>query len=122
MNPDHSHNPTPLAAAERRRHPRQAARAVLVIAELDGHGAPGAPVAGELVDLSRSGAGIRGRRPIADGRPIVMVFRVPGQAPRVLRGVARNCRYIAQGHYHVGVEFVTPVTPEPLTEWAAGLA
>lgn len=125
MNPDprtpRTSDDLPLAAAERRGHPRRQVAVPATIAELDNHGLPGVHVVQELYDLSRSGAGLRGRRPIATGKQIVIILRLPGQPPKVLRAAVRNCRYLAHGLYHVGVEFLAPVSPEPLADWAAKL-
>lgn len=112
---------SPLASIERRAHQRHSSRAQVLTAELDQHGTPGVPVAQELQDLSRSGAGLRGRRPMGVGRVVVIVFKIPGQAPRLLRAIVRDCRYDGQATYVVGVELLAAVSPEPLADWAARL-
>lgn len=101
------------AAGNRRDHPRVPLNAVVLMHEMNGPLTAGLPWECQAVDISRSGIGLRSRRMLYDGRRVMVAFRVPGQAVRVVFGVVRYSRYDAGGFYRVGVRFAAPPAGMP---------
>ena len=89
----------------RRLHSRHEMGRTARATELDENGLPGAPWECELLDISRSGLGIRSRRLVQVGRVLLVELESGQSEARVLCGIVRQSRYESgQGHI-LGIQF-----------------
>jgi hypothetical protein len=94
------------AEANRRLFDRHAVNRACRVTELDQLGNPGASWECRIVDLSRSGLGLRSRRMAYQGRHILVEIPAATDRPaKVLFGVIRQSRYSEGEGYAIGVEF-----------------
>lgn len=95
-----------------RQHQRTPLNSPAVAHEVDEFGALGLGVPCTIIDISRSGAGFRSRRPMRLGRLVVVILTLSAGKPKPLIGVVRNCVYADEGQYQIGIQFVpAPASP-----------
>ncbi len=112
--------PSALSSINRRRHDRVDLDLPSLVTEIDEFGTPGNPWNARVVDLSRSGVGLRSRRMVHLGRKVfVQIFAPDGEERKLLFGLVRQSRYADGGGYAVGIEFHPMLTTSTIRAWVS---
>lgn len=116
-------SPRPLdqkpSTANRRLFERHLVDCSCRVTELDEFGHPGGTWTCRLADLSRSGAGLRSRRMVHQGRHVFIELESASGAPKLLFGVVRQARYAEGEGYAIGIEFRAVPPNSAIRNWLA---